>query len=443
VPHITTIVEPAVFLTIVRARLARFDGDRCVFGRAHARFDVPALVDLDRARAIEHEKAQRQLAAFREARRGADDPAKLRVASWSHGFSWERSDDELEREALARAELAAQNNEHMYSTREAVLCSIAGTADECEALARREFDRGRWLHAQAWRAAARWLGARCSPGEWSFGDRPDPRPERARSQPSPTFRAQPWKQRRWLTDNGNNDGIAELPTLLLAADDESFIVRASAYRALGRAGHLAAVFALREGLRDPHPFARAQAARSLGWIGDASAVAPLLVRAKRDADDEVRRAASDALARIIALWERWGEWPEILASRAKTEAVAAKLRLVGAFGAVELPVADAPRCGKPSARIAGVRYEPEGYLDEAQREHEAQLNAGNDRSKLATRIDDAVDRNDTRALASLLAAVSALGARECDARVAALCEHSESAIAFHAARAMRLRAAQP
>ncbi|MFO0559013.1 MAG: HEAT repeat domain-containing protein [Polyangiales bacterium] len=442
-PHITTIVDPAMFLQAVRSRLARFEGDRCALGRASARCDLAVRSDPGRTRAVEEEKGRVALAAFRAARRAATDPSTLRALSWQHGLSAAQTDEELDRAARAKVELSVQNDEHTYSTREAVLCTFADSIDECEALAQRELDRGRWLHAQAWRSAARWLGGTRSVTDLDFAGRDDPRPERARAQPSPTFRTQPWKQRHWLAWDAKNDGITDLPTLLLASDDESFVVRARAYRSLGQAGHLAATFALREGLRDPHPFARAQAARSLGWLGAAMAVGPLLVRAKRDSDDEVRRAASDALARIIALWEYWGEWPEILASRAKTASVAAKLRLVGAFGAVELPVPDAPRCGKPSVRVAGVRYEYRSYFEDAQREHDAQRNAGNDRSKLGARIDDALARNDTRALAALLAAVSTLGASECDARVAELCEHAESAIAFHAARTRRLRSAQP
>lgn len=448
-PHITTIVDPPVFLQAVRARLARFDGERCVFGRARARFDQPATNDAVAILSVKRDesaRAESALRAYREELRSGSDPSKLRVLSWQFGFSSAKSDAELERAARDRVELAAQNHEHTYSSREEILCTLSADSErapQCEALAQREHDRGRWLHAQAWRAAARWLGSDALPSHWSNRDDEDPRPQRARSQPSPTFREQPWRQRHWLAWDAKNYGITDVPTLLLASDDESFCVRARAYRSLGQVGHCAAVFALREALRDPHPFARAQAARSLGWLGDAGAVAPLLVRARRDGDDEVRRASSDALARIVALWEFWGEWPAILSSDTKTRDVAAKLRLIGAFGAVDLPRDDAPSCGKPSQRIAGTRYEYNAYFDDAQREHDAQRNAANDRAKLPSRIDDALERNDTRALAALCAAVSMLDATECEPRLRALSTHTESAIAFHAARALRIMRRAP
>jgi hypothetical protein len=84
VPYITTIVDPATFLKAVRRRLARLEGDRCALGRADGRCDVAARLDLGRTLAVEEEQSRAALAAFRAAIRAADDPSKLRVASWQY-----------------------------------------------------------------------------------------------------------------------------------------------------------------------------------------------------------------------------------------------------------------------------------------------------------------------------------------------------------------------
>ncbi len=438
-PRITDIVDVPVFLAVVRQRLARGLGERCVFGRSHIDAARPHQPSIESARAAAQRDADRAMASVRDALARPHDPSLLRAVSWQYGFSSAASEAQLVEAARARVELATQNHEHTYSTSAHRLATLAPRDEAraaCEAIAEAQLAEGRWLQAQAWRAAAFSLGAERRPDAIDF-DGDDPRPARAREQPSTRFRAQPWRQRHWLAWDCKNYGITDVPTLVAEAHDESFSVRARVYRSLGQVGHPAAVFTLRDALEDAHPFARAQAARALGWLGDAGAVEALLGRARRDMDEEVQRASRDALARIVALWEHWGEWPAILSSPSKLAQVAQRFRLIGAFGAVDLPVDDAPSCGRESERVHGHRYDYNHYFEDAQREHEAQANAGNDRAKLGARIDDALDRNDTRALGSLCAAVSALGADECEPRLRALSTHSERAVAFHAARALR------
>ncbi len=80
------------------------------------------------------------------------------------------------------------------------------------------------------------------------------------------------------------------------------------YRSLGQQPMVAAVHALLDGLADPHPFARAQAARSLGWIGAPVGVDQLSqIAGSEDSSFELRRAARQAVERITAYWLLYGE----------------------------------------------------------------------------------------------------------------------------------------
>ncbi|HEY0194157.1 MAG TPA: HEAT repeat domain-containing protein, partial [Kofleriaceae bacterium] len=84
------------------------------------------------------------------------------------------------------------------------------------------------------------------------------------------------------------------------------------YRSLGQQPMVASAPLLLDGLEDPHPFARAQAARSLGWIAAPFAVDRLRGLAEADADPEVRRAAAQAAERICAFWVLYGAAAEQL-----------------------------------------------------------------------------------------------------------------------------------
>ena len=67
-----------------------------------------------------------------------------------------------------------------------------------------------------------------------------------------------------------------------------------------------------EALRDD--FARAQAVRSLGWIGEPTSFERLLRLAGDDPSAEVRRSAMLACQRIAGYWRFYGEWRTIIRS---------------------------------------------------------------------------------------------------------------------------------
>jgi hypothetical protein len=115
-----------------------------------------------------------------------------------------------------------------------------------------------------------------------------------------------WDAWSWKLTHGRH--IASL----LAHDHlESFLNRTRIYRSLGQVPHQASAVALREGLHDPHPFARAQAARSLGWLCDPLAVERLQPLVD-DKDGDVRRTARLAIQRITGYWALFGEWQPTL-----------------------------------------------------------------------------------------------------------------------------------
>src|SRR5262249_26873757 len=110
---------------------------------------------------------------------------------------------------------------------------------------------------------------------------------------------------------GKHHSGLHIPSLLAHDHVESFTIRTRIYRSLGQVPHQASAAALREGLDDPHPFARAQAARSLGWLSDPLAVERLepLVH---DNDTDVRRTAKLAIERILGYWTLFGQWQQTL-----------------------------------------------------------------------------------------------------------------------------------
>lgn len=438
-PRVTDIIDPPVFLRSVRARLARYDAERAVFAPSVHAPERPWIErEITALEAHYQSQAERVIARYERALATDDRAAAREIAaryepSWSGALSVER----LAAAVRDEATLHAHNDEHTLATRD-IWSALLGPDDALlaalEASAERAVAQGRWLRAQAFRAGAMWLGGARWPDELRF-DGVDPRPQRARAQPDPAWRSLDPLARRWHAERAESGRLTALPSLIAHAADESFLVRAQAYRSLGRVGHPSAIVAARAGLGDPHPFARAQAARSLGWLGDAGSVASLWRVAKRDPDEETQRASRDALSRILVLWEHWGEWPALLSDRRRVAALAERLRVMGAFGAVRLPLDGAPSCGKPSARIAGHRYDPSDHHEDASREHEAQRNAGNAPDRLLARLDDALARNDLRAFANCAAAASMLRALECEPRLRALRAHDEPSVAFHARRA--------
>ncbi|MBL7119836.1 MAG: HEAT repeat domain-containing protein [Dehalococcoidia bacterium] len=85
--------------------------------------------------------------------------------------------------------------------------------------------------------------------------------------------------------------------LIQALKDKGQYVRSSAARALGSIGDTKAVGSLIQALKDERPVVRGEAASALGRIGDVGAVEPL-TQALEDENSIVRKAAEEALNRI-------------------------------------------------------------------------------------------------------------------------------------------------
>jgi hypothetical protein len=173
----------------------------------------------------------------------------------------------------------------------------AHTADAWLAIA----ERADMMEASAAAAAATWLDPAAKPRARAIrarhgsivADEPS-------SKPPSHWQAWAWGKRR---------GGQHIPSLLAHDHVESFRIRTRIYRSLGQVPHQASAAALREALDDPHPFARAQAARSLGWLCDPLAVERLQPLAE-GGDGEVRRTAKRAIQRIVGYWTLFGEWHE-------------------------------------------------------------------------------------------------------------------------------------
>lgn len=172
---------------------------------------------------------------------------------------------------------------------------------------------GAIVHANAAFAAARWLDPHAGGDvvERVLAERPAPLPDLVADQPTRGFFERKLGARHHAAWRMGKLGRANLPSLLRYESDPSFWVRARIYRSLGQVLDLAALEALHEGTLDPHPFARAQAVRSLGWLGDPTLAAYLSDMAEADVDAEVRRSARLAVQRIRGFWLYFGEWNEI------------------------------------------------------------------------------------------------------------------------------------
>jgi hypothetical protein len=174
----------------------------------------------------------------------------------------------------------------------------AHTADAWLAIA----ERADALEASATAAAATWLDPTAKPRASAIRARhglvaDEPIAKR------PTH----WDAWHW----GKRRGGQHIASLLAHDHLESFMMRTRIYRSLGQVPHQASAAALREALHDPHPFARAQAVRSLGWLCDPLAVERLQPLAE-GGDGDVRRTAKRAIQRIVGYWTLFGEWQETL-----------------------------------------------------------------------------------------------------------------------------------
>lgn len=195
---------------------------------------------------------------------------------------------------------------------------------------------GRYYHADAAVAAVRWFDPSRTAESIRGLRAPDIVPL-----PSPgerPFRSLAFRDRHWHAWSAKLRGYIGLPVLLENECDENFSIRTRIYRSLGQIGYLAAVPALREGLHDPVPFARAQAARALGWLCAPTTINVLRAMARRDPDAEVQRSAELAVQRIVGYWTFFGEWNDIAGSPSRAAEVMRELAEQGLAGfALEVP----------------------------------------------------------------------------------------------------------
>lgn len=149
-------------------------------------------------------------------------------------------------------------------------------------------------------------------------------------EPDKPYRERVFPERHWSAWAMKNRVAWEyLLPLLRGASEENFSVRTRIYRSLGQMGHPAAAQCLHEGTADPHPFARAQAVRSLGWLADPTCLVLLERLAKTDPVPDVRRMAKKSTQRILGYWMFHGEWAEITKRDKKKREVAAELARAG------------------------------------------------------------------------------------------------------------------
>lgn len=233
------------------------------------------------------------------------------LKSWQHGFTAAASRDEVDgarNDALfLHAQAFGCDRRSASSWRRCLDCfdrpgSWLALAAELES-------EGEVVQANAALAGARWLddqGTRDAIA--SHVGRRGTLPRRVAQQPDPAFRSLPLAKRHWRAWDMKNYALVDVPSLLAFESDESFSVRTRVYRSLGQTPHPAAIQALREGTLDPHPFARAQAVRSLGRCADPMATPLLTWIARTDTDPEVVRAADKARQRIVGYWTYFGEW---------------------------------------------------------------------------------------------------------------------------------------
>jgi hypothetical protein len=238
-------------------------------------------------------------------------------AIWHLSAGKPPDDETAERSFAYGLEIAIQRYRDFFVSSETWRREIAAIdrSDRWLALAAEHEASGRLYQANAALAAARWLdlaapaaamtvaaaaeivSARCDASV----------PEPLRGQPRPGFRDESLRQRHWLAWDMKRRGMLKVPSLIAYACDESFWMRTRIYRSLGQQPMVAAVPVLLEGLLDPHPFARAQAARSLGWICAPVGLDRLLRLVSDDPSPEVRRSARLAAERIAGYWIQYGE----------------------------------------------------------------------------------------------------------------------------------------
>jgi hypothetical protein len=298
---------------LVHTRLAAYPGDHRLYQNHIPRKPLTFDAYRDAVVAEMERRRERKLEELRD----PPSPRLLRIVSWQYGFTAALDGKGVERGLADGIFLELQRFDAGYLSSDVWRRQMIHTADSWLGLAADHEGRARLIEANAALAAATWLDPDLTHrADEIRAARPHDRlPDRLVEQPRPGFRATGWGHRHWLAWDMKNYGRLDVPSLIAYACDENFSVRARIYRSLGQQPHAAAVPVLREGTLDPHPFARAQACRALGWISDPTVVGRLREVATRDRSPDVRRAAVQAFQRIVGYWTFYGEWPALVKDR--------------------------------------------------------------------------------------------------------------------------------
>jgi hypothetical protein len=302
--------------TLVEEKLAEFPGEYNVFAQYQGlpRPDLP--FDRYRELAIKEmkQRAATQLALL------ATPPAsnQFPVVSWQYGFSHAPDEASVGRSYSDGLFLKLQAYRYNYITSikwRACLYALDRPERWLELGQKLEGD-GQLVEANAAFAAARWLEPAQADAQVAaiLSQRKPDLPRRLLDQPRPRFTDAPFLARHWLAWDMKNYELLDLPSLLAYESDPNFSVRTRIYRSLGQVPHPVSIQTLQEATLDPHPFARAQAIRSLGWLCDPTFIDEIHALANEDPEPDVRRTAAKAIQRIAGFWLYYGQWNAIAQS---------------------------------------------------------------------------------------------------------------------------------
>lgn len=308
---------------LIANKLADYPGEFMLFGQyqrlptarpSFAAHKAEALLAMSKAFTDKQRSLQSQ-----------PDPSLITIKSWQYGLT-----NAGDTSAAARGfndglylRLQSYPGDYIDSTRWRTYLDALERPQRWLELGSDAEDDGWTVEANACFAAARWLDPSVEGEIAEVSKRRSPElPARLLQQPDSSYPAQPFAKRHWLAWDMKNYGRLDLPTLLRWECDRNFSVRTRIYRSLGQRPHPASIQALHEGTNDPHPFARAQAVRALGWCADPTFIERLAELATLDDDPEVRRSAGKASQRIRGFWRFYGEWNDIAGSAARTREVA-------------------------------------------------------------------------------------------------------------------------
>jgi len=315
---------------LVAEKLAAYEGEYFLFAQyaQFPRVDPPFAAYREQVVA----EMSRRLGATLIAQRTPPDPQLVSIKSWQFGFTDAQGEDGAARSFRDAVFLRLQSyrGDYLASQRWRDCLAAFDRPERWIEVGRGLEDEGWIVDANACFAAARWLDPAVEPAIATIvAGRDASLPKRLLAQPNAEYPGLKFSDRHWRAWDMKNYGRLDIPTLLRWECDRNFSVRARIYRSLGQRPHPAAIQALHEGTHDPHPFARAQAVRSLGWCAGPMSVGRLQQLAGEDPHPEVRRTAAKAAQRIVGFWMFYGEWNAITGSKARVLEVARELADVG------------------------------------------------------------------------------------------------------------------